>query len=683
MTEYQIELNRLNNLRGQRKWTLYSVQLIKFMNKYSSSLSERNIKLIVLEMMRQSLDLGNMLTIDTLTERKPDTDYDTHKKEVARIKNTFGVDTRLEKSTEGFLLIYIGQSKGNFESRKVYKRLRYQFPKIKNEFKPISGRWNINDIVFYEENKIDSIHKIDFIKDVYAGVINQNLLSFGQTVDNLTSVIETEYLNCKNTVLYFEKFEANKIEHKIFFLENLLLELIELILTKNIKIDKLKFYFEDEEDVNLFNNIFNELISLIEIKNNPTDTLNKLSEKFVLKLKSSGFKYLKEIQKGKSKLDSIANKPALEFRKKFSPNCNWLDEDFARIYQVRDFDDSILILGESGTGKGFLAELIHSESVRNNKPFFKFNCANVPESLIQSELFGHKKGAFTGAISDKKGIFEAADGGILFLDEIGEASWEVQSNLLTAIEDKIIKPVGAEKFVSVDVKLIFATNQDLDEMVSQKTFRKDLLNRMNAHQITLPPLRDRKEDVEELLYKFKPEFEKKYHTNLEITPEAVNKIKFYQLTGNIRELKNILEKCVAYSARNNKTRIDNYVISEIIPYSKQLDASLKLENLKQNLTDFFLSWKDKKDFSSITKDMEDTLAKMGIDKDRKSYLSFGKSVVEPILARIYSDLYNERTPGIIKDNASELIGLSWKSGDDNSKLTQRLKLYPILEKHFK
>lgn len=682
MTEYQLELARLNKLKGQSNWTLYLLQLKKIMNKYSVSLSENNISQIYLELLRQLADIDIIAKIDAVTKYSRENEYNTNKKEITRIRSVFESETLIKKSSDGFLLLYVGQSKMNIGSRKVFKRLSHQFPKFKNDFVPRSGRWNFNEAIFYLENNIDEKHKIDFIEDVYSGNINQSLISFGQTVDKLTSVIEGEFQKCKNTILYFENFENNKTEDKEFFLEHLILELIEFVLINDLKIDKLKFYFEKEEDAHLFNNHLNLVISSLEIKKGIKEHLIKLTENYIGRVDSKTSFLKKEYQKNKSQLSSLISQPAVEFRKKFSANCDWLDERFARLYTVKDIDDSILILGESGTGKGFLAKLLHSESNRKNKPFFQFNCANVPESLIQSELFGHKKGAFTGAMTNKKGIFEEANGGILFLDEVGEASPEVQKNLLTAVDEKIIKPVGAEKHIRVDVKIIFATNQDLDEMVKQNTFRRDLLNRINRHQITLPALRERKEDIEALLYRFKPEFENKYNKTLEFTPDALNRLMTYDFPGNIRELQNILEQCIIYSDTYNLQQLDIKAIEEIIPFSKQIGTSLKLETFKQNLTELFLTWKHKKDISSLSRDIEEILTKMGRNKDRKSYSSFARSVIEPILARIYYDLYRDRTPGIIKDDASELIGLSWKAGDENSKLTQSLQLYPILEKYF-
>ncbi len=203
---------------------------------------------------------------------------------------------------------------------------------------------------------------------------------------------------------------------------------------------------------------------------------------------------------------------------------------------------SVLIRGESGTGKEVFANLIHYNSDRKNMAYIKVNCSAIPEDLIESELFGHLKGSFTGAYSEKIGKFEAADGGTLFLDEIGEMSMGMQAKVLRAIQEREIEPVGSLKPKKINVRLIFATNIDLETAVKNQKFREDLYYRINAITISLPPLRERKEDIA-LLLKY---FINKFNVSLgravkEISSDALDRLIKYPWPGNIRELQNIVE----------------------------------------------------------------------------------------------------------------------------------------------
>lgn len=209
-------------------------------------------------------------------------------------------------------------------------------------------------------------------------------------------------------------------------------------------------------------------------------------------------------------------------------------------------DSTVLLQGESGTGKELFAELIHSLSKRKNNPFVKVNCAAIPENLLESELFGYKKGAFTGAIKDTPGKIELADGGTIFLDEIGEMPLSIQAKLLRFLESKEIQPLGDSTPKIVNVRIIAATNKDLPKEVKEGRFREDLYYRINVFPIYLPPLRERREDIEVLanyfLKKYKKETNKKING---FNPKAMEILKNYHWSGNVRELENIIERaCV-------------------------------------------------------------------------------------------------------------------------------------------
>jgi two-component system response regulator PilR (NtrC family) len=207
---------------------------------------------------------------------------------------------------------------------------------------------------------------------------------------------------------------------------------------------------------------------------------------------------------------------------------------------------NILIAGESGTGKELVAKAIHYNSPRKDKPFVTLNCGAIPESLIESELFGHMKGAFTDAIATKKGLFEMADEGTIFLDEISELPLLMQVKLLRVLQDKEFKRVGGTEDIRVDVRIISATNKDLEEAVREKRFREDLFYRLNVIQIKLPPLRERKEDISLLAIHFLKRYAEELSKNIAgISPEAVRILLNYDFPGNVRELQNIIERAVA------------------------------------------------------------------------------------------------------------------------------------------
>jgi two-component system response regulator HydG len=216
------------------------------------------------------------------------------------------------------------------------------------------------------------------------------------------------------------------------------------------------------------------------------------------------------------------------------------------IDQVSATDATVLITGESGTGKEVVARAMHEKSRRGSGPFVAINCAAVPEALLESELFGHAKGAFTDAKANRQGLFQQANGGTLFLDEIGEMALALQPKLLRALQERKIRPVGSETEIPIDVRLLTATNRDLDEMVEAKAFREDLYYRINVIHIPLPPLRARGGDVlmlaQHVLRQFAAVFEKKV---VGLSPAAAERLMAYDWPGNVRELGNCLERAVA------------------------------------------------------------------------------------------------------------------------------------------
>jgi len=224
---------------------------------------------------------------------------------------------------------------------------------------------------------------------------------------------------------------------------------------------------------------------------------------------------------------------------------------FNLIRQVAKTKTSILITGESGTGKELIAKAIHDESQQKNNPFVVVNCGGIPETLMESELFGHKKGAFTGATHDKKGLFETADKGTIFLDEIGEITLPIQVKLLRAVQERVFKPVGSNEDVSVDIRIISATNKKLEEEVIVGNFREDLFYRLNVIEIKMPPLRERKNDLRVLAQHFLDKYSREMDKEVtKISSYAIDLLNKYDFPGNIRELENLMERSVALSSTN-------------------------------------------------------------------------------------------------------------------------------------
>lgn len=217
-------------------------------------------------------------------------------------------------------------------------------------------------------------------------------------------------------------------------------------------------------------------------------------------------------------------------------------ELFSMIQKVAGSLSSVLILGESGTGKELAARAIHASSTRRSKAFVAVNCGAIPETLIESELFGHKKGSFTGAVADRPGLFEQAEGGTLFLDEIGELPLLLQTKLLRVLQEREFRRVGDSVVRKTDVRVLTASNRDLQEQVASGSFREDLYYRVNVVQITMPPLRERIEDIPLLVEYFFNKFCGDGHSGETITPAALKLLMNYPFPGNIRELENIVER---------------------------------------------------------------------------------------------------------------------------------------------
>ncbi len=257
---------------------------------------------------------------------------------------------------------------------------------------------------------------------------------------------------------------------------------------------------------------------------------------------------------------------------------------FKKIEKAAPTDANILILGENGTGKDLIAQVIHQKSLRSKKPFIKVDAGSLTETLFESELFGYRKGAFTDAKEDRIGRFEAANGGTLFLDEIANISLQQQTRLLTVLQNRQITRLGSNQPIAVDIRLICATNAPFSELANENRFRKDLVYRINTVEITIPPLRKRIKDISLLAKYFVKGYSSKYFKpNMQLDPSALNKLNKYHFPGNVRELQYIIERAIIMS-EDDIIKDSDLIFSPLESY-QQLDndgADMRLSTIEKN-----------------------------------------------------------------------------------------------------
>lgn len=239
---------------------------------------------------------------------------------------------------------------------------------------------------------------------------------------------------------------------------------------------------------------------------------------------------------------------AISMKNNFVGSEQGLREVWNSLRIVAPTDSAVLIQGETGTGKELVAKAIHEESLRRRGPYVKINCAAIPAGLLESELFGHERGAFTGAIAQTTGRFQMAHSGTLFLDEIGELPLELQPKLLRALQEQEFERLGSTRTLRVDVRIIAATNQDLAHMVAERSFRSDLFYRLNVFPISIPPLRERRHDIELLVHHFVRQFSQLMNKEVEqVAGDTMTALRHYDWPGNVRELQNVVERAMIRS----------------------------------------------------------------------------------------------------------------------------------------
>jgi two-component system response regulator PilR (NtrC family) len=297
--------------------------------------------------------------------------------------------------------------------------------------------------------------------------------------------------------------------------------------------------------------------------------------------------------------ENIRLRQAVEERYKFwnligkSPKMQRVYELVEKVSQTKA---NVLITGESGTGKELVAKAIHYNSVRKEGSFVTLNCGAIPENLLESELFGHMKGSFTGAIANKRGLLETAEGGTLFMDEIGELPLPLQVKLLRVIQEREFKRVGGTDDIKVNVRIISASNQDLQQKVAHSSFREDLFYRLNVIQIKIPPLRERKEDITLLMNHFVQKYSTETGKKIEgITPEAMELLVSYDFPGNVRELENIIERSITLETtptiteRHIRSYLNERTISKGTPPSLEIpEEGIDLNKVVEDLERAFI-----------------------------------------------------------------------------------------------
>ena len=331
--------------------------------------------------------------------------------------------------------------------------------------------------------------------------------------------------------------------------------LLDMNFSKDITSGKEGFYWLDEimkhdrSSVVILITAFGDVeMAVRALKQGATDFILKpwQNEKLIatiataIKLKQS-YNQVDKLKKAKEMLEEQISKPFAEIIGRSAA----IQEVFTLTDKVAKTDANVLILGENGTGKELIARAIHQRSLRKENSFVSVDMGAITETLFESELFGHKKGAFTDAREDRPGRFELANGGTLFLDEIGNLSLSLQGKLLSALQSRQVTRVGSNQSTAVDIRLICATNMPLHKMVQEGTFRQDLLYRINTVEIRVPPLYERVEDIPLLAQHYLNHYAKKYHKSVKlITPEAMDRLKRYAWPGNIRELQHAIERAV-------------------------------------------------------------------------------------------------------------------------------------------
>jgi len=428
-------------------------------------------------------------------------------------------------------------------------------------------------VVDDEEIILDSIN--DFFDDLNIVTFNNPLKALKELENNFYDIIITDYKMPELNGLQL-LIEAKKKASYNFG----------ILLTAYAEKDLLEQFINKD----LIKNIIEKPLKL-----------NKLKE--IIKIAIDECNKIKEKENEKKVLNALYNETQSELNlnlENIVGISTELKDLFDKLKNISKTNESILITGETGTGKEVIARAIHQMSLRNDKAFIKINCGAIPDNLMESELFGYSKGAFTGANIDKIGKIELANKGTLFLDEIGELKPELQTKLLHVIQEKKIDRIGSNKIIDVDFRLICATNQNIETAINQKKFRDDLYFRISTFHFELPPLRDRISDIELLVTSFIKRYCKELgYKEFTVSKEAIKKLKDYSWPGNIRELENVIKRAILLNIDNNNIDADEF--NYLFLNKNQININNIYSSALNIIIDNMV--KEKKDINTIEKEL--------------------------------------------------------------------------------
>ncbi|MBU3158674.1 sigma 54-interacting transcriptional regulator [Clostridium frigoris] len=531
------------------------------------------------------------------------------------VKNILSGDTNIineDSETDNYIYSkerYIGVE--NIEGKfvgiyGVNNILKYQLSNALEKISDLKQRLNCNDEC--DKANLSCIELEAIIEASFDGIYitdgKANTLRINKSYENITGLqrknminrnmydLEKEgYISKSCTLMVLKNRKSNTIEQ-------------EFSTGKKVLVSSNPI-FDDEGNINMVVTNVRDITELYELQDQLAKNM-KLTEKYYSEIEAMRIQYLNltdVIAKDKTMLD------LLEVAKR-----------------VANVDTTVLILGETGVGKEEIAKFIYKNSTRCDKNFIKINCGAIPQNLIESELFGYVKGAFTGANKEgKMGLFEVADGGTVFLDEIGELPLDIQVKLLNVLQEGEVERVGAVKSVKIDIRVLAATNRNLEEMIKNKTFRADLYYRLAVVPIIVPSLRDRREDVLPLIQHFLSKLNNKYNFEKTFTIEALSTLYNYSWPGNVRELKNIVERVIVMSYGNKIFKSDlpielsQSIIGKVIECEEICNLKEAVEKVEAKLISMAFD-----DAGNV----RDAAKKLGINsttffRKRKRYLEMG------------------------------------------------------------
>ncbi len=467
-----------------------------------------------------------------------------------------------------------------------------------------SLQYGLQTLEYYKKigDKKDMIHAYNNIGNLYFAISdNKKALDYYQHALEISKEIKEYYVTAKalnnigKVYLNSEKLDkakqyveealkyARKIESKMIMMESYELFSDLYFARKDYK-QSLKYH---KNYIKIKNEIFNKTSSdkiaelqakyEIEKKDKEIELLQKENE--IIKIQLESKQKLEKVQVEIVRKNEKINLISRELESLIEKDFIGISENIKSVLELaftsaNNKDTHVLITGENGTGKEIIARIIHHASERKKEAFIPVNCTAIPETLLESEFFGHRKGAFTGAIENKKGLFELADNGTLFLDEIADMPPSLQAKLLRVIEEKKFKRIGENTEIHVNVRIISATNRNIKQLIDKKEFRIDLYYRINTLEINIPPLRERPEDIEPLIRHFAEFFAKKMKKPIpKISKELIHNLRKYNFPGNVRELKNLIERVMILSKNNFLDVSDFPITSEEITEQSTIESA--------------------------------------------------------------------------------------------------------------